>query len=169
MGMWGKRRGESEIRQMFSSLYRAYAWPQNTSMQSKSISSPNALEIIMTMKMWFLDWDLSTVSSTTTLTAKLMSFTWYFKVCQGIPWYKSNTLGYKTIWFTDCAFKSHFNKYRTICDPGPWNQSDTSSYTSSESWINKLSIDVWFVRIEQYLAEIQLFENLEYRGAKKKI
>ncbi len=32
-------------------------------------------------------------------------------------------------------------------------------YTSSESWINKLSIDVWFVRIEQYLAEIQLFEN----------
>ncbi len=32
---------------------------------------------------------------------------------------------------------------------------------SSESWINKLSIDAWFVRIEQYLAEIQLFENLE--------
>ncbi len=26
-------------------------------------------------------------------------------------------------------------------------------YTSSESWINKLSIDVWFVRIGQYLAE----------------
>ncbi len=25
---------------------------------------------------------------------------------------------------------------------------------------HKLSIDVWFVRIEQYLAEIQLFENL---------
>ncbi len=38
-------------------------------------------------------------------------------------------------------------------------------YTSSESWINKLSIGVWFM-IEQYLAEIQLFENLE--GAKKK-
>ncbi len=34
-------------------------------------------------------------------------------------------------------------------------------YTSSESWLNKLSIDVWFVRIGQYLAEIQLFENLE--------
>ncbi len=33
-------------------------------------------------------------------------------------------------------------------------------YTSSESWINNISIDVWFVRIEQYLAEIQLFENL---------
>ncbi len=33
-------------------------------------------------------------------------------------------------------------------------------YTSSESWINKLSIDAWFVRIWQYLAEIQLFENL---------
>ncbi len=34
-------------------------------------------------------------------------------------------------------------------------------------WINKLSIDVWFVRIGQYLAEIQLFENLESEGAKK--
>ncbi len=32
-------------------------------------------------------------------------------------------------------------------------------YTSFESWINKLSIDVMFVRIGQYLAEIQLFEN----------
>ncbi len=31
----------------------------------------------------------------------------------------------------------------------------------------KLSIDVWFVRTEQYLAEIQLFENLESEGAKK--
>ncbi len=37
-----------------------------------------------------------------------------------------------------------------------------------QSWINKRSIDVWFVRIEQYLAEIQLFENLESEGAKKK-
>ncbi len=35
--------------------------------------------------------------------------------------------------------------------------------TSSESCINKLSIvsiDVWFVRIGQYLAKIQLFKNL---------
>ncbi len=30
-----------------------------------------------------------------------------------------------------------------------------------------LSIDVWFVMIGQYLAEIQLFENLESEGAKK--
>ncbi len=29
------------------------------------------------------------------------------------------------------------------------------------------SIDIWFVRIRQYLAEIQLFENLESEGAKK--
>ncbi len=36
-------------------------------------------------------------------------------------------------------------------------------------WINKLSFDVWFVRIGQYSAEIQLFENLESEGAKKKI
>ncbi len=32
--------------------------------------------------------------------------------------------------------------------------------------MNKLSIDVWFVIIGQYLAEIQLFENLESEGAK---
>ncbi len=40
-------------------------------------------------------------------------------------------------------------------------------YTSPESWMNNLSIDVWFVRIGQYLAEIQLFENLESEGSKK--
>ncbi len=45
-------------------------------------------------------------------------------------------------------------------DPGPQNQ------FSSEIWINKLSIDVWFVMIWQYLAEIQLFEHMEYEGAK---
>ncbi len=39
--------------------------------------------------------------------------------------------------------------------------------TSYKSWINNLSIDVWFVMIEQYLAEIQLFVNLESDGAKK--
>ncbi len=39
--------------------------------------------------------------------------------------------------------------------------------TSAESWLNNLSIDVWFVRIGQYLAEIQLFEYLESEGAKK--
>ncbi len=35
--------------------------------------------------------------------------------------------------------------------------------------INKLSIEVWFVRIRQYLAEIQLFEYLQSEGAKNKI
>ncbi len=30
----------------------------------------------------------------------------------------------------------------------------------------KLSIDLWFVMIEQYLAEIQLFDNLQSEGAK---
>ncbi len=33
--------------------------------------------------------------------------------------------------------------------------------------INKLSIDVWFAMIGQYLTEIQLLENLESEGAKK--
>ncbi len=40
-------------------------------------------------------------------------------------------------------------------------------YTPSESRINKLSIDVCVVMIGQYLAEIQLFENLESEGTKK--
>ncbi len=45
-------------------------------------------------------------------------------------------------------------------------------YASPESFpgsfpINKLPIDVWFVMIRQYLADIQLFENLEFEGAKK--
>ncbi len=40
-------------------------------------------------------------------------------------------------------------------------------YTVSESWINQFYIDVWFVKTGQYLAEIQLFENLEFDGAKK--
>ncbi len=44
---------------------------------------------------------------------------------------------------------------------------EIETWTSSQSWINNLSIDVWFVMIGQYLAEIQLFENLESEGAKK--
>ncbi len=39
-------------------------------------------------------------------------------------------------------------------------------YTSYENWINKPSIDVWFAMIGQYLAEIQLSENLESEGEK---
>ncbi len=39
-------------------------------------------------------------------------------------------------------------------------------YASSESWINNISIDVWFVMIGQYLAKMQLFENLEPEAAK---
>ncbi len=32
--------------------------------------------------------------------------------------------------------------------------------------MNKMSIDVWFVMIGQYLAEIQIFESLNFEGAK---
>ncbi len=39
-------------------------------------------------------------------------------------------------------------------------------YTSSESWINNLSIDVWFVRIGQYLAEKQLLESESAKKSK---
>ncbi len=38
-------------------------------------------------------------------------------------------------------------------------------YTSSESWINMFSIDVWFVRTGKCLVERQLFEYLESEGA----
>ncbi len=44
---------------------------------------------------------------------------------------------------------------------------DIEIYTSHESRINKISVDIWFVRIRQYLVEIQLFENLESESAKK--
>ncbi len=47
-----------------------------------------------------------------------------------------------------------------------WQQTFIEIYTSHESWTNKLSIDIWFVMIAQYLAEIQLLENLESEGAK---
>ncbi len=40
-------------------------------------------------------------------------------------------------------------------------------YTTFESWINKLSIDLWCFRIWQYFAKMQLFENLESEGGKK--
>ncbi len=40
-------------------------------------------------------------------------------------------------------------------------------YAWSERWINKISTDLWFVMIRQYLAEIQLFEYLESEDAKK--
>ncbi len=39
-------------------------------------------------------------------------------------------------------------------------------YALSESWINNISIDVWF---GQYLSEIQLLENLESEDAKKNL
>ncbi len=35
-------------------------------------------------------------------------------------------------------------------------------------WINKHSIGAWLIRIGQYFAKIQLFENLESKAAKKK-
>ncbi len=43
---------------------------------------------------------------------------------------------------------------------------DIEMYTSYESWIDRLSIDVWFVGIEQHLAEIKVSQNL--RVQKKK-
>ncbi len=39
-----------------------------------------------------------------------------------------------------------------------------TSHKVSFFYINKLSIDVWFVRTGQYLTEIELFENIESEG-----
>ncbi len=41
-------------------------------------------------------------------------------------------------------------------------------YTSSESWINKRSIDVWFVMIGQYLAEIPNIEKIAFKVVQMK-
>ncbi len=51
----------------------------------------------------------------------------------------------------------------------PWTTKPILSVISivRHNWINNLSIDVWFIMIWQYLAAIQLFENLESEGAKK--
>ncbi len=46
---------------------------------------------------------------------------------------------------------------------------DHKTSHKGQLWINKLSVDVWFVRIGQYLAEMQLFGNLESECAKKKV
>ncbi len=46
-----------------------------------------------------------------------------------------------------------------------WDQGPSHK---GQSWINKLSVDVWFVRIGQYLAEIQLFKIWKLRVQKKK-
>ncbi len=82
------------------------------------------------------------------------------------------------IWSSTTVFKTLII-IRNICwvanqHMWPWTTKPVTRvnfliYTSHESWINKLSIDVWFVRILRYLAEIQLFENLESEGAKKKL
>ncbi len=47
----------------------------------------------------------------------------------------------------------------------PWT---TKPFIRVFYFLRFISIDVWFVRIGQYLAEIQLFENLESEGAKNK-
>ncbi len=55
-----------------------------------------------------------------------------------------------------------------ICNPGLRKCiSHKGQFCIDINKINKRSIDVWFVRIGLYLADIQLLENLESEGAKK--
>ncbi len=52
-------------------------------------------------------------------------------------------------------------------NPQPFVLLTQCSTTEPQEYLNKyVSIDVWFVRIGQYLSEIQLFENLESEGEK---
>ncbi len=67
--------------------------------------------------------------------------------------YSTEAIQYATLDHKSLSLKCHFFEIEI--------------YTSSESWIKMLSIGAWFVRIGQYFAEIQLFENLESEGAKK--
>ncbi len=63
---------------------------------------------------------------------------------------------------TRYGFDSSIFFKNVTLEPGHKGKSfEIEIYTASEIWINKLSIDVWFVMIGQYLGEIQLFENLE--------
>ncbi len=48
----------------------------------------------------------------------------------------------------------------------PWTPKPVIRVNFSKLRFIHHSIDVWFVRIGQYLAEIQLYENLESEGAK---
>ncbi len=65
--------------------------------------------------------------------------------------------------FLKIIFSSHYSSYTILLNSF---LCVTLLYTSSENWINKLSIDVWFVMIRQYLAEMQLFENLRVQKTK---
>lgn len=53
-----------------------------------------------------------------------------------------------------------------LCFTAYYMDNKTYGYIFSESWMNKLSIGVQFVRIVQYFAEMKQFENLEFEGAK---
>ncbi len=65
----------------------------------------------------------------------------------------------------------HMLYFTILCDPGAQNQSvfwnwDLYIILNLNNNTNNLSVDVWFVMIWQYLAEIELFENLDFEGAK---
>ncbi len=62
--------------------------------------------------------------------------------------------------FSPCRLVQNSNTW-------PWTTKPVISVQFSYlRFINKLCIDVWFVMIGQYLAEIQLFENLGSEGTK---
>ncbi len=85
-------------------------------------------------------------------------------------WYQSWSFLYTKLLTNHCLSRSvAIYKYVTLDHKTSHKGKffEIEIYTSSVRWINKFSIDVWFDRIGQYLAEIQLFENLESEGAKK--
>ncbi len=74
------------------------------------------------------------------------------------------TLDHKTS--HKCLFflKKNYNKKKYIIYIYILNEITTSAYIIL---INNISIGIWFVMIGEYLAEMQLFENMESEGAKK--
>ncbi len=60
-----------------------------------------------------------------------------------------------------------FNKLQIIPYVTLDHKTTKQIYTSSESWKKYISVDVWF-KIGQYLAEIQLLENLNLREKKNR-
>ncbi len=60
----------------------------------------------------------------------------------------------RVMWSTDCIIR----------DSGP--QTSHKGPVFIKIWKAELSSDVWFVMIGQYLADIQLFENVKSEGVK---
>ncbi len=130
---------------------------------------------IFTYKVWVLESDWSS-SIPRAMTYIALLFTLpicdcMLSVCVLLKFLYCRLLGWTVVLKQHhiCSCHNHLWPWTTKPDLSIHFSFEIKIYTSHESWINMLSSDVWFVRIGQYLAEIQLFENLESEVQKKKI